>query len=256
MMRILKVLRHYHTALGFSGVFAFIRARLSGAHPLFKSTVPGVRHPVYVRIGTTDVSVLRQVLLEKHYELPIQIAPALILDAGANIGLSAVYFANKYPGATIVALEPEASNFAVLQKNAAPYPQIKPVQAALWAEEKQIGLIDPDFGHHGFQTVELGVGGNGSSTSVRALTLDGLMSSMGFDTVDILKIDIEGAEKEVFENSSIWVDRVALIMAELHDNIKPGCTAAFQQATKGFPREFLKGETVMRMRKMADHCVS
>jgi FkbM family methyltransferase len=241
-------IRHYYLALGLGGVLAFIFAKLFGTRPLFKTKVAGIKHPVYVRIATTDASVLRQVLMEQHYNMSFKMVPKIILDAGANIGLSAVYFANKYPDATIIALEPESSNFLLLQKNISPYPQIKSLQAALWKESGHINLIDPSNGHHGFQTVEGKTNDCARSWLVEALTVDGIMSRMGLRTIDILKIDIEGAEKEVFENSADWIDKIEVIMAELHDGLKPGCSRAFIEATKAFPQEFSKGETVMRLR--------
>ena len=187
--------------------------------------------------------------MEKHYDMPCQIVPKTILDAGANIGLSAIFFAHKYPGATIVALEPESSNFRLLQKNASPYPQIKPLQAALWNHSGHIKLIDPDDGNDGFRTVEEDANGNAQVEVVPALTVDAVISRMELTSIDLLKIDIEGAEKEVFENSSHWIDKVEVIMAELHDNLKPGCSQAFMEATKAFPAESTKGEIVMRLRR-------
>jgi len=248
MIHAFQKIRHYHSALGVSGVVAFVLAKVLGTHPLFKTRVAGIKHPVYVRIGTTDASVLRQVLIEKHYDMPCGMVPKTILDAGANIGLSAIFFANKYPDATVIALEPETSNFQLLQKNISAYPQIKPLQAALWKVNTQINLVDPHHGHHGFQTVEGNANDHAQSGLVEALTVDAVMSSMGLQTIDLLKIDIEGAEKEVFENSAIWIGNVEMIMAELHDSIKPGCSQAFREATKTFPQESSKGETVMRLR--------
>lgn len=229
----------------------FITSKASGKRPLFKTSVVGISHPLCVRIGTTDVSVLAQVLIEKHYDIPFEIVPKTIIDAGANIGLSAIYFANKYPDAIIIALEPEESNFRLLQRNASPYPQIQPIRAALWKEAKQISLIDPRHGHHGFQIAEKPLADDERSGLVDAMTVDTLMASMNLETVDLLKIDIEGSEKEVFENSAKWMPKVRVIMAELHDNMKPGCRQAFLEATKDFSQQFSNGETVIRLRSPA-----
>lgn len=249
MFKIFQKVRHYYSALGPAGTIAFIYAKASGTRPVFKTRLAGIRHPVYVRIGTTDISVLRQVLIEKHYDLPCQIAPKFILDAGANIGLSAVFFANKYPDATIIAVEPEASNFRLLQKNVSLYPQIRPLQAALWKENKQINLVDPSNGHHGFQTVEKNANGGDQSGLVQALTVDAIISRMGLKTFDFLKIDIEGAEKEVFEHSSPWIGQVSTIMVELHDHLKAGCSQSFGNATQDFSESGSRGETIVRFRK-------
>ena len=249
MKHALHVIRHYHSALGFRGVIAFLSARLTGRHPLLETKVAGIRHPVFVRIGTTDTTVLRQVLLEKHYDMALPITPKVIVDAGANIGLSAVFFANRYPEAAIIAIEPEATNFQLLQKNVAPYPQIITLQAALWKEKGQISLVDPHYGHHGFQIMEAPVNGGEEAGLVQAITMEDVFLRAGSDTVDFLKIDIEGAEREVFENSAKWMDKVGLIMAELHDSIKPGCQQAFFDATQSFSKTFHKGETVCRLRE-------
>ncbi len=202
----------------------------------------GIAHPVYLRVGTTDLSVFKQVFVERHYDSPLPKPPKSIVDAGANIGLSAVYFANQYAGATIVAIEPEDSNFKLLKRNVSAYSQIFPLQAALWKEDGIIALIDSGEGHHGFQIIAKSTNDSQVKGSVISLTLNSLMEDRGWAFVHLLKIDIEGAEKEVFENCSAWIDRVGVIMAELHDNIRPGCSVAFNAAVHGFVEKSSKGE--------------
>jgi FkbM family methyltransferase len=242
-------IRHYHSVLGLAGVAAFFFSKLSGRKPIFKKNFPGLKYPFYIRIGTTDASVCKQCLIEQQYGFPLRIKPKVIVDAGANIGASTVFFASKYPNSIIFALEPEKSNFILLERNVSFYSQIKPIKAALWKENRQICLIDPGEGHHGFQSTEK-VGQNSQSDRfIQALTLDALMTRMGLDSVDLLKIDIEGAEKEVFEGSAKWIDKVAVIMVELHDHIKPGCSKAFHEASGGFFRESVKKEVVISIKR-------
>ncbi len=249
MRNIVRKLRHYHSVLGFRGVAAFLGAKVSGTHPLFETAIAGIKHPVFVRIATTDVSVLAQVLVELQYDVPLPGAPKFIIDAGANIGLSAVFFANKFPAARIIALEPEDSNFELLKKNTSGYPQVTPLKGALWNEHKQICLVDPGDGNHGFQTSD-GLHPDGRQRGlVQALSINSLMEKMGVNHVDLLKIDIEGSEKEVFETSATWIGKVDVIMAELHDHLKPGCTDAFRGATNSFRGQMSKGETVIRLRE-------
>jgi FkbM family methyltransferase len=246
--RIRAKIQHYYSALGFLGVAAFLYAKLSGKRPLFKTRVYGIRHPVYIRIGTTDLSVLKQVLIERHYDFWLPINPTVIVDAGANIGLSAVFFANKYPNANVFALEPEEANFKLLERNVSAYPQIKAVRAALWSENKQICLVDPGVGEHGFQTLDRDSGKCQHRGLVPAITLDNLMRQAELRQIDVLKIDIEGAEKEVFRTSATWKDKVAAIMVELHDSVLPGCREAFLEATKEFSRRFGNGEILTCLR--------
>lgn len=251
MVKAFNKIYHYYSVLGLSGVAAFIFAKMCGKQLVFKKNMPGIKFPICLRIATTDASVCKQVFMEQHYNFSLPAKPKVIVDAGANIGFSAVFFANKYPDAIIIALEPEESNFKLLKKNVSPYAQIIPLNGALWKDNSLLCLIDPRHGHHGFQTAEKIDDGCLGMGFVQAMTLDSLMNRMDLEFVDILKIDIEGAEKEVFESSLKWINKVGVIMAELHDNIKPGCSNAFLMATKGFHGEHSKGEIVIRFGNIA-----
>jgi FkbM family methyltransferase len=247
--RAFKKLHHYYAALGVLGVLAFVRAKLTGKRPLFATRKAGTLHPVNLRIGSTDVSVFRQVFEERQYDVTLPQAPRVIIDAGANIGLASVFFANKYPEAMIVAIEPERSNFDVLKKNTAGYSRIKSLNAALWKHNGSISLFDSGEGNHAFQTLENPANGKQNGGMVQALTVDSIMKQFGFDQIDVLKIDIEGAEKEVFENCSGWIGHVGVVMAEIHDHLKPGCSKAYKEATADFPQETVLGETIVRLRQ-------
>jgi hypothetical protein len=74
------------------------------------------------------------------------------------------------------------------------------------------------------------------------------MSDYEVDRVNLLKLDIEGSEKEVFSNARPWIDRVDAISIELHDRFKPGCTRAFFGAVTDFPIELRRGEKILVIR--------
>lgn len=192
-----------------------------------------LKFPFYLRLNSSDIKVFQHVVLEDEYHVNLLRQPRVIVDAGANIGLSSLVFANKYPMSRVFAIEPERSNFEVLCKNVAPYPNIIPIQAALWSCETEIFLIDPGLDKWGFQ-----VSGHMTPSAVvervNAITIDSLMVQHHIDAIDVLKIDIEGAEKEVFDASTAWIDTVALIIVELHDRIKHGCRQSLEQATAAF----------------------
>jgi len=61
------------------------------------------------------------------------------------------------------------------------------------------------------------------------------MRNFSIDYIDLLKIDIEGSEKEVFEACD-WQDRLDSIVIELHDRFKPGCSQVVNRALQGFSR--------------------
>ena len=81
------------------------------------------------------------------------------------------------------------------------------------------------------------------------MTVDKLMEQYSCDYIDILKMDIEGAEKEVFETSGSWIDRVRTIIVESHDRLKTRCSRSIYSATKDFELEWCKGETTFFVRK-------
>lgn len=117
------------------------------------------------------------------------------MDCGGNIGCAAVYFAKKYPTAQIYSVEPEKDNFKLLTFNAAFYDNIHPIKSALWSKETFIRVEDRGFGKWGFMTFETTAD---APAAFRTTTVGKLLAESGFDEIDLLKVDIEGAEKEVF----------------------------------------------------------
>jgi FkbM family methyltransferase len=191
---------------------------------------------VWIRPGTADVVTLAQVWNWRQYDLPIP-APPTIVDGGANIGLSAVFFALKWPGSRIVAVEPEPGNFALLERNVRSFSNVGTVRAALWGSSEPLVVVNPEARENMYQ-VEPGLG----RESVRGITVPELCEAEGWDRIGLLKLDIEGAELEVLRSSVPWIDRVDVLAVELHDRERTGCTEAFRDATVGFDQHSTKGE--------------
>lgn len=237
-------LPRYLRAFGVKGLLCFARIRLSSSTQPVRMYFRGSRDPVWLRPASTDVSTMKEIFLERDYEFEIGAPVQVIVDAGANIGLASVFFARKYPLARIIAIEPEAGNFALLQRNTQCYPRVTPLKAALWGSTGEIAVLDPGRGAHGFITMASG----DAVERVPAISIPDLLATHGIDRIDLLKIDIEGAEKEVFESSAGWIDRISVVVAELHERFKPGCNAAFTQATRVMPTTAERGKLVMKAR--------
>jgi FkbM family methyltransferase len=209
---------------------------------------------------TTDLSLFEEIIINAEYALEPSEPPSVIIDAGANIGLTSVFFANRFPTARIIAVEPEPANFELLKKNVAYYPNVTPLRAALWKEDGNVTLFDPGSGSWGFQTREQRDGESGTG-SVPSMSIATLMARCSLQWIDLLKVDIEGAEKEVFERAEAWIERVGILMIELHDRDKAGCTASVRSATRNFDLAWSRGETtVLRHRRRPPlrdpHCES
>ena len=245
MSNIRKRLAEYYINFGLRGVLAISAYPLFGRPKEIIGHPPGVRHPVHLRVRTTDPSIYAQILLHGQYALDLPFSPKTIVDAGANIGMASVYFAHRYPEAKVIAIEPEASNFAVLARNVSPYPAIIPVHAALWNRDGQISVSQPE---RYASSVKLGfVTHEGPGTKVRAVTMHMLMGEMSIPAIDLAKIDIEGAEQEVFEDIR-WLSGMRCLMIELHDWCRPGCSEAVNRAMQGFARS-QRGDTTFYVRQ-------
>jgi FkbM family methyltransferase len=238
---IVEGIRSHYPLLGLRGVLILAKARLLQKPVETQVSVPGIMHPIHLRLGTSDISLFRDILLNKEYEWELPTAPHVIVDAGANIGLSSIFYANRYPHARIICVEPEPSNVVMLRKNMAYYPNSTVMEVALWNHNEPIGVVDPGLGEWGFRTIPV-------SSGVRGITVDTLMAECGIDFIDLLKVDIEGAEREVFENPAKWIDRIAAIVIEPHDRFKPGCSRSLYLATRDFDVERRKGEMVFLAR--------
>lgn len=219
LIRKVQSLLVYLDAFGVAaGLRVFLRKRKK--HGAITLRVPGIAHPLHLRAGTSDLYMFEEVFLQGEYAIQQTLDPKLILDVGANVGFASVWFANQYPNAQIIAVEPDASNVAVLRRNVAPYPNVRVVEGAVWWENTTVSLQD-EGDKSGIQ-VRAGEGG-----AVRALTIPELA---GTQKIDILKLDVEGAEKELFEHDPAWLANVGVLMIELHDRFKPGCSKALYSA--------------------------
>jgi FkbM family methyltransferase len=224
-------LAQYVSMFGANGVRIFFQSRFRLKTREVALRVPGILGTAFVRQGTSDLCVFDQMFVEQQYRCPFLIDPKFIVDAGANVGFATAYFAAQYPHAKIVAVEPEAANFAQLQKNVGSLKNVTCIQAALWPTATRLRIQDPGVQSHSFQ-IEPADQEQGNDPPIKAITVGEIIQGHNMDMIDLLKIDIEGAEKEVFSHSADWIDRVRVIMVELHDGSKPGCSKAFWNAIR------------------------
>ncbi|GHS85277.1 hypothetical protein FACS1894201_04790 [Bacteroidia bacterium] len=215
------------------------------------------RNPFYSREVTSDEWLYVEIFCGGVYDISVEAQPVCIIDAGANIGLASVYFANRYPTATIIAIEPELENYKMLVQNTKDYSNIIPLQAALWNTITELNLFNPGFTGAGSSSGFM-VGADSAQQQLnisvtkehltKTITIDKILEDYKIQTVDILKMDIEGAEKEVFENSETWIKNMKSIIVELHDRLKDGCSRAFYNNTNGFDHEWQIGENIFLTR--------
>lgn len=203
-------------------------------------SLPGTKGTIVLRPATSDLKVFEQIFLNEEYRCPIDTPPDVIIDAGANIGLASIYFSITYPHAKIIAVEPESSNYELLLENVKNYTNVFCEKAGLWDKNTYLLISNPGTQKHSFKVEE-----SSTPQGIKAVTVDELMAKHQLPFIDIVKMDIEGAEKEVFSNHPAWISKVGMIVIELHDKHKVGCNRTFYTATEPFMKhEFRNGENI------------
>ena len=217
------------------GYMLYLRTKLGGG--VRSIAVPGMENPIYMRTGTSDRSAFNEVIVKRWYDHPFPGGePRLIVDAGANVGYASIRFAELYPQADIIAIEPDSDNFELIQRNTAAYTKVKALRCGVWPRSATLIIENPQAKSWAFRVREAQSG----ETGFAAVGLTELAEQHPSGCIDLLKLDIEGSEKELFEdpNCHRWLSRTRMIFVELHDRMKPGCTAAMERAIApyGFDR--------------------
>ena len=244
--RLIKKFRKYRKAVGTSAAFFCTLDRMFNRERLRSVRIGG--QSLWIRTNTPDIEVAMSSLFEKEYGDIRAENPRTIIDLGANIGTSAIFFAQKYPGARIIAVEPEDGNFEMLLKNTHGFENIVAIKAAIWGASDTRTIQNRSTGHWGYTVTSTDNKTESTGQEISCITIKSLMDEHGIESIDLLKMDIEGGEKNVLEDPSEWIDAVKIFTIELHDRICMGCDRAFYLATKDFTTFEKHGEKVTAYR--------
>jgi FkbM family methyltransferase len=221
-----------------------------------KLPVPGTRQNIRLRTISSDIATYHDIFVRQEYDFlrfpqakqfleakPVE-RPAqavTIIDCGANVGCSVIWFASKFPAAEILAIEPDPTNFALLNRNVADLRNIRTLHAALWSSETQVTISNPDAKPWAFRTDEVSGKIENDKPAIGTVTMDSLLANIDSSAAVIVKIDIEGAECEVFSKNISWLRLVDLLIIELHDNLFPwmGNGRTFFSAVASMPMDYV-----------------
>jgi FkbM family methyltransferase len=154
-------------------------------------------------------------VLRQPYDVPLNPESVkVVIDAGANIGDTACWYASKFPAAQIIALEPDQSNFAMLALNARPYgDRIKALRRALWHHDANLKIID------GGSSIGMSVRSvdDADDSDCTGISLLSLMTELELTQLDIVKIDVEGEELHLFAPKyDSWLKNASVIVVDVH----------------------------------------
>jgi FkbM family methyltransferase len=205
--------------LRFSWLNAVVSPRaMPVAHPGVALCVRGENSPTFIRPVRTDIRAFKEVVLAGQYDHVREVvAPdaRVVLDLGANIGLTLRRWRRLFPTSTIVGVEPDAQNVRLCALNTRGDARTTVVPACVGATRRSV-VLDARGGPGEFKMTE--TVGNGAA-SIEAITVDDVLARAGVSSatpIDLLKCDIEGAEAEVFAAGGAWLSRVGAIAIEIH----------------------------------------
>lgn len=213
---------------------------------VLKVNLKGYSYPIYLRKGSSDIDIFHEVLIKSDYKFQTKLEsePKTIIDCGANVGLASVFFKQKYPQAKIVCVEPEAKNYEMLQTNIKNYVDVHPYNVGVWGTDTYLEVKNKETTNSSgfvFKEVE-----SKTADSVEAVSIKTIMSKFNIENIDILKIDVESAEKYLFgEGCDYWLSRTRLLIIELHDRMLDGCSEVFFSAMSKYHFSVeIKGENI------------
>ena len=172
-------------------------------------TLRNLAHPILVRPGTQDAhTIINNVIRKEYDQVEVVPSPKWMIDAGAYIGDTSAYFLSRYPDLKTIALEPNPTAHKIAAQNLAPYGD----RAFLL----QKGLYISD-GIAFFSGDNTGASITAQGIEIDCTTILSLLQQYSIPRLDILKMDIEGAEEAIFNsNPEIWLSRVKLLIIEIH----------------------------------------
>jgi FkbM family methyltransferase len=196
------------------------------------------KYPLWCRPDSSDLSVFGQIFVQREYRCLDMLSSAdLIIDCGANVGYSAAYFLTRFDHARVIAIEPDPANFALLQRNLAPYgARARCIQAGVWSHSTALVIDESSAGAGAEWARTVRPARAGDTDALPAVDIATLLNESGAARISILKVDIEGSEREVFaRNTAGWLPRVDNLVIELHG---AECTQVFDAAVE--PERFLR----------------
>lgn len=191
-------------------------------------SVNGKPLQVSIRGGaSSDVMVVTQVFFNKEYDPVVQAIAKwqqqnkieFIIDAGANAGYTTCYLKAFFPAATLVAIEPDSENAKQVRKNFLQnnFFDLTLIEGGLWPKDSWLELKNDfrDGKDWSFYVVESNV-----ETNLKGYSFDTILKQFGRSSIDLLKIDIEGGEKELFSDPVMMdnvLQKTKFLAIEIHD---------------------------------------
>lgn len=224
-----RCLKRFGLAQGIKLYYCYAFNKLSGIK------IPGIKNPISLRKDTTDFELFNYIFLGREYDyINYPNNTKIIIDGGANIGFFTILMKNRFPNSKIISVEPDTDNFIQLQNNVSSYDNVFCENCGLWNKQTLLKVYDKYNQGKWSIIVEEDL----TKGSIQAISINSLVNKYSIEKIDILKLDIESSEKEVFsDNYHEWLSITKMIVIEIHDGRKENCARTFFEAiNKTFKR--------------------
>jgi len=169
---------------------------------------------LHYRLNRGDMQSIREVWIDECYRLPFDLVPERMVDLGANIGLTSLWFAHHYGCKNVIAVEPSPANARVVRLNLeSNNVNARVVEAAVGARDGTAFFQDGADSNVGHLASDGG-------REVPVVSMDTLLGSVPPDAqIDVVKMDIEGGEGPLLRENLAWLGRVKSLIAEFHPDL-------------------------------------
>jgi FkbM family methyltransferase len=220
------------------------RLRLGAFHTwIALSRLRGVPRPRPIRVRLTpdareiviatggELSVLHEILIDEEYAPRRH--PQTILDLGANVGFATLFFHRRFPEARIVAVEADPATYTRLVSNVGSLPRVTTVHAAITGSDRPVTFYPSNESISSSMIPRAGA----AAVSITGVSIATLMQQHHLDSVDLLKLDIEGAELDALRTAPL--DRVGELIADVHYYLHHADEATMRHLLEGFHARFV-----------------
>ncbi len=175
-------------------------------------------------------------IMEKYHLIINSGKKPLIIDCGANIGVSVIYWKLMFSQAAVIAIEPERENIEILKQNTKNFDVIV-LESAVASSSGVSYLFDPGAGEWGYRVAKEEKG-----AEVTTHSINDILSTIDFSFEPfIIKIDIEGGEGDLFSKNYHWFNEFYVGIIELHDWLLPKAKTSlpFLKMVSQLDRDFI-----------------
>ncbi|WP_054851523.1 FkbM family methyltransferase [Olleya sp. ITB9] len=213
------------------GIFQYLKliSNLQSDSEFLELKLKSYTSTIYLRPKTSDFKIFKQIFIAEEYNVTYPNQVKTIIDAGSNCGYSIVYFKNKFKDAKVIAIEPDHSNIKMIRKNTQNLTNVELLEGGVWYKDSDLNILNKNAGKWAFRVVEA----KKDEGEFKGFSINTILKQFNLESIDLLKLDIEGTEKIIFENNvQPWLSVTSFGFLELHENYEPGVTKLIHKILK------------------------